>query len=334
MPNKKTLIQSVLVFVLIVGSYALYQNWSYYNSLEESVSIELNYDGTHIMPSGAVMTGDGVVIPNATVTEDGMIMLENGELLTPAFDLREPESEKENKPAPEPEPEETVDEEATETDSSEEVSPVQENTDGTHIMQNGDVMTGAGVVLPDAVILADGNIQLGDGTIIEPAFDLRPDDEPVEEPGPVVIDITGDNFTYDIKEIRIKQGDTVTINFSSVEGFHDWVIDEFDAKTTRIDEGESTSVTFVADRAGTFEFYCSVSGHREKGQVGALTVEQESQYFLQKALKGLFVQTLAKLVSFYLGLTDLGYTKNNEQETFGVWGFVINYHYWHICTND
>ena len=34
-----------------------------------------------------------------------------------------------------------------------------------------------------------------------------------------------------------------------------------------------TSVTFIADQEGSFEYYCSVGNHREEGMVGTLIVE-------------------------------------------------------------
>lgn len=85
--------------------------------------------------------------------------------------------------------------------------------------------------------------------------------------------VDGFNFGYSMSEIRVKQGDTVTINLTSSDGFHDWVVDEFDAATDKIREGETTSVTFVADQAGSFEYYCSVGSHRANGMVGTLIVE-------------------------------------------------------------
>jgi plastocyanin len=81
------------------------------------------------------------------------------------------------------------------------------------------------------------------------------------------------NFGYSETEIRVQEGDTVTINLTNSDGFHDWVLDEFGAETTQIREGETTSVTFVADTSGTYEYYCSVGSHRENGMVGTLIVE-------------------------------------------------------------
>jgi cytochrome c oxidase subunit 2 len=86
-------------------------------------------------------------------------------------------------------------------------------------------------------------------------------------------DLSGSNFQFDVKEIRVKKGDAVTINFSAAEGFHDWVVDEFKAATSQVRPGTPTSVTFVADKTGTFAYYCSVGSHRSQGMVGKLIVE-------------------------------------------------------------
>lgn len=88
-----------------------------------------------------------------------------------------------------------------------------------------------------------------------------------------VFAVKGVNFGFDVKEIRVKQGDTVTVNFTSSDGFHDWVLDEFKAATGRVQPGTPTSITFVADKKGTFEYYCSVGSHRAHGMVGKLIVE-------------------------------------------------------------
>lgn len=158
------------------------------------------------------------------------------------------------------------------------VEETESNTSGIHIMPDGTVMAKDGTVLADATILANGTVQLGDGTIITPAADLRSSaDSSIvasDAPSHVVIDVVGIDFEYDIKQIKVKKGDTVTINFKSDKGFHDWVVDEFDAATERVNEGGTTSVTFVADKVGMFQYYCSVMSHRQMGMVGYLIVEE------------------------------------------------------------
>lgn len=91
--------------------------------------------------------------------------------------------------------------------------------------------------------------------------------------------LTGKNFKFmmdgqDSPTIIVKKGDKVRIDFKSIQGVHDWVINEFNAAIGRVREGDGgTSVEFVADKTGTFEYYCSVGSHRAMGMVGKLIVE-------------------------------------------------------------
>lgn len=82
------------------------------------------------------------------------------------------------------------------------------------------------------------------------------------------------NFSFSPKEIKVKKGDRVKINFKNNEGTHDWVLDEFNAKIDPIGSGKEASVLFTADKVGTFEYYCSVGKHRQMGMVGSLIVSQ------------------------------------------------------------
>jgi plastocyanin len=85
--------------------------------------------------------------------------------------------------------------------------------------------------------------------------------------------LVGTNWEFDVKEIRVNEGDTVKIQFKSESGFHDWVIDEFNAATDQVNSGGTSSVEFIAGTAGTYEYYCSVGNHRQRGMVGTLIVE-------------------------------------------------------------
>ena len=111
-----------------------------------------------------------------------------------------------------------------------------------------------------------------------PAEVITETEEVVEEPATetpaaVTFDLTGNNYSFSESELRVKEGTEVTINFTSTGGCHDWVVDEFAAATDKVSAGGSTSVTFVADRTGSFEYYCSVGSHRAQGMVGTLIVE-------------------------------------------------------------
>lgn len=100
-----------------------------------------------------------------------------------------------------------------------------------------------------------------------------------------VVDLTGETgsvkevevhsrgMAYTTSEIRVNLGDTVRVTYVNGGGRHDWVIDEFEgARTAVIAGGRSETVEFTADQAGTFEFYCSVPGHRQAGMYGAFVV--------------------------------------------------------------
>jgi plastocyanin len=88
-----------------------------------------------------------------------------------------------------------------------------------------------------------------------------------------VFDISGKNFAFSQTELKVQKGDSVTINFTSEEGLHDWVLDEFDVQTEAIKPGDSTSISFIASETGSFEYYCSVGSHRANGMTGNLIVE-------------------------------------------------------------
>ena len=84
--------------------------------------------------------------------------------------------------------------------------------------------------------------------------------------------ITGKSFSFTPNSMKVNQGDTVKITFINEEGFHDFVLDEFQVRTKQIQKGQQETVQFIADKAGSFEFYCSVGTHRQMGMKGTLEV--------------------------------------------------------------
>ncbi len=102
--------------------------------------------------------------------------------------------------------------------------------------------------------------------------------EPTPTPAPAgetkTFTVTAGNFKYDVDQITVNKGDKVRIVFKNSEGFHDWVVDEFEGgRTKQIAAGAEETIEFVADEAGTFEYYCSVGKHRAMGMKGTLTVK-------------------------------------------------------------
>lgn len=86
--------------------------------------------------------------------------------------------------------------------------------------------------------------------------------------------VDGSNFKFEPSTMTVNKGDTVKIVFKNTGGFHDFVIDEFaGAKTKQIGANASETIEFVVDKAGSFEYYCSVGNHRGMGMKGTLTVK-------------------------------------------------------------
>lgn len=89
------------------------------------------------------------------------------------------------------------------------------------------------------------------------------------------VSVAGSPFKFDPATITVKKGDTVRIKFTNVAGMHDWVIDEFNARTKVLTQADATeTIEFVADKAGSFEYYCSVGNHRAMGMKGTLVVTE------------------------------------------------------------
>ncbi len=84
--------------------------------------------------------------------------------------------------------------------------------------------------------------------------------------------IENQGFKFLPATLSVKKGDTVKITFKNTGGTHNIVIDEFNAATKTIGTGESDTMQFVVDKAGTFQYYCSIGSHRAMGMWGTLTV--------------------------------------------------------------
>ena len=85
--------------------------------------------------------------------------------------------------------------------------------------------------------------------------------------------ITAKNFEFSESEIKVKLGDRIKVVLNIEEGYHDFVIDEFGVKTEKLEQGQSGSIEFIADKQGEYEYYCSIGTHRQMGMRGKLIVE-------------------------------------------------------------
>ncbi len=75
-------------------------------------------------------------------------------------------------------------------------------------------------------------------------------------------------------DLAVQPGDVVEVKMVIGDGsLHDWAVPEFSAATDQVSgTGSEAVVTFKADKEGTYEYYCTIPGHRQAGMSGQLIV--------------------------------------------------------------
>ena len=75
-------------------------------------------------------------------------------------------------------------------------------------------------------------------------------------------------------DLRVPEGKVVQITLVNGDGaLHDIAVPEFQAKSDElVGKGSATTIVFRATKSGTFEYYCSIPGHKAAGMVGKLIV--------------------------------------------------------------
>ncbi|WP_424362659.1 multicopper oxidase domain-containing protein [Methylocystis parvus] len=76
-------------------------------------------------------------------------------------------------------------------------------------------------------------------------------------------------------DLIFHEGERAQVNLVNGEGAeHDIVFEFYDVRSNRVvGKGASSTTSFVADKVGSFAYYCSVPGHRAAGMVGKIKVE-------------------------------------------------------------
>ncbi len=85
--------------------------------------------------------------------------------------------------------------------------------------------------------------------------------------------VEGSNFKFAPNQLKVKTGDHVKITFKNTAGMHDFRIDDLGIATKVLRTGGQETIEFTADKAGSFEYYCSVGDHKAMGMKGMLVVE-------------------------------------------------------------
>ncbi|QQG41476.1 MAG: cupredoxin domain-containing protein [Candidatus Woesebacteria bacterium] len=85
--------------------------------------------------------------------------------------------------------------------------------------------------------------------------------------------VNGSSYKFDPETIVVNKGDIVKITFKDNDGRHNLGIDGYNLSTKIIGSGSEAQLQFVADKAGSFEFYCSVGSHKSLGMTGTFVVK-------------------------------------------------------------
>ena len=95
---------------------------------------------------------------------------------------------------------------------------------------------------------------------------------PAIAPQERIFRIDARQFAYSPSELKVNAGDTVTIQLVSTDVVHGLYVDDYDI-SVEADPGQSATLTFVADKPGSFRFRCNITcGAMHPFMIGKLTV--------------------------------------------------------------
>ena len=79
-------------------------------------------------------------------------------------------------------------------------------------------------------------------------------------------------FAYSPSELRVNTGDKVILNLVSTDVVHGLYVDDYNV-SVEADPGQTATLTFTANRSGSFRFRCNVTcGAMHPFMIGKLTV--------------------------------------------------------------
>ena len=124
----------------------------------------------------------------------------------------------------------------------------------------------------------DAPTKLGEEIVVKSFIVSGLEEAPTEEPAEMLpavkeFSVTAKRWEFDPAVITVNQGDTVKLTVESIDVSHGFAISQFGINRY-LTPGKTQEVEFVADKTGTFSFFCTVpcgSGH--SSMRGTLIVE-------------------------------------------------------------
>jgi heme/copper-type cytochrome/quinol oxidase subunit 2 len=110
---------------------------------------------------------------------------------------------------------------------------------------------------------------------------------PAIAPQERTFEIDAGQFAYSPSELHVNPGDTVTLQLVSTDVVHGLYVDGYDV-SVEADPGQSATLTFTADKPGSFRFRCNVTcGAMHPFMIGKLTVGTNSWLYRSIGLAAL-----------------------------------------------
>jgi len=112
---------------------------------------------------------------------------------------------------------------------------------------------------------------------------------PAITPQERTFEIDAHQFAYSPSELKVNTGDTITIQLVSADVVHGLYVDGYDISFEAY-PGQSATLTFVADKPGSFRFRCNITcGAMHPFMIGKLNVGSNSWLYRSIGLAALAV---------------------------------------------
>lgn len=123
-----------------------------------------------------------------------------------------------------------------------------------------------------------------------------------------IFEIDARQYAYSPSELRVNQGDTVTLRIVSTDVVHGLYVDGYNV-SIEADPGQTATLTFTADKAGSFRFRCDVTcGAMHPFMIGKLTIGTNSWLYRSVGL------ALLSVVGFFPLSSLLAERKKKEEK--------------------
>jgi plastocyanin len=96
--------------------------------------------------------------------------------------------------------------------------------------------------------------------------------------GPQAVEIKMGDYFYEPKDVTVRPGTVrVTLPNSGPERPHTYAVKKLDGsadlfRSERVNTGDTQTVEFTVTEPGTYQVYCTLPGHADRGQTGTLVV--------------------------------------------------------------